>query len=267
LVLGCGLCLSQSGCLFYTYKPAKLSILDAETGEPISGAKINTVYVYDLALNPPNPRAVDALADANGSAVMTVATLDCMLWHFNADGYLPLERWGSMAGQTNVVRLYKMPAPSLTIIVPDGYRGPLTVDLRPSTSWVQGQVGQRDFAFEASSTGSVSIDASPLLLRKHYWWFDSLNATYKSSHRAGFPVLREEGPPDEISFRYVDGTRRLLFVVGTQQDLNELRRKIGATDDDLSAVHNPDQKLFNSLFDQPPPEDDGPLEPTSAYSE
>ena len=64
------------------------------------------------------------------------------------------------------VNLYREPEPNIVIVVPNGYRGLLKIDMRPVPQWVQGGIGQRTFRFHATLTGGyVEVPATPLLLR------------------------------------------------------------------------------------------------------
>jgi len=166
------------GCgAFYTYKHVDMVVYDAETSQPLPGANVFVYYRYERGwypppLNEPSDAGRFAVTDQMGRAKLDVATL--------ASG-IQVNRWRVYGGwghcTTMEIRMNTTKSisirtrPQITIIVPNGYRGLLRIDVQPAKALVQETPGKRQFTFEASSTGYVRIDATPLLL-DHFVWVD-----------------------------------------------------------------------------------------------
>lgn len=229
--LGALICLAalacQSGCIaWYTKAPVDLLVLDAETNEPIAGAKVGVHYAYMLMLNV--PKDPHALSDHDGRAVLSVARSRSFanVWEVTAPGFTRYtelhgdgpERTSAAknaraSNERRVVRLYREPDPTLTVVVPNGYRGPLLVDLRPVPGFIQDSIGQRTFTIEATDLGYASLDAKLLLQR-----YTHIDVQYAD----GTPLSDSCGinQDDEVRLRRgFTGFHQELFYVGTKAEM------------------------------------------------
>jgi hypothetical protein len=245
-------CFTLSGCiLMYHYKTASVSVLDAETSAPIAGANVSIEYGYILSV--PTPKAPVAVTDANGFSTMQVATLDERYNRVSAPGYIDFRATSpnkSPADTPMVFRLYKLPEPSLTFIVPDGYRGPVMLDLHPSDAWIQGNIGERQFTYTIPSSGYVSVQATPLLTRTYF----IENVNFKTKN--GIPIPEKQSyqtgstlSVTEVGFEYPNNLQnnyRQLWVVGNKSDFDDIDTKINGVPNN----RNFDHKVFNQIFDE-----------------
>ena len=223
-------CLSLSGCIeFYTYHPVAVSVCDAETDAPITGAHVEVSYLYMMVLNAPQPTSAltDGKGCESGYGELRGAGLNA-----SANDYLPQDETehDNPLPTKMAFRLYRLPEPRVTIIVPNGYHGPLMIDLRPVSQWVQDNVGKREFTYRMASNGYVGIDATPLLLNLDTP--KNINAVFED----GTPIPCHESRvwPSATALRYVDGTGyksgtvhpRLLFVIGSEQEKEAMYRAV-----------------------------------------
>jgi len=180
----------------------------------MSGAKVSVTYdsmAYGWDLFPPHDDEQTTGADgvAKVKVCGTNTLLDAMAFAardatigVNAPGYLgyggypkdyvppTFERRKVNGKDVYAVPIYKLPAPQIVIVLPDGYRGPVRITRKFPNRWVQDEPGKRVFEFVASAQGDVNIDASPLLYRIDDWHILE-------------PFQRGDG--DRFRFRYASG--------------------------------------------------------------
>jgi hypothetical protein len=241
------LCACSSGCIaFYLPVPVQVTVRDAETGAPIPDAHVDVFTNAMFLLNMPHPES--AVTNQQGVARMTAATSMLQTWRTAADDYLSNNELKVLyKSEPLEFRLYKKPAPLVNISVPNGYRGPLKVDLRPIPGWIRNKPGERDFRFKASPTGYVRIDATPLLLRSLY------NLDVHAHFEDGTAILKVDymTRPTEVALRWVDILdNRVVFAVGTEQDEQAVRSRVFdyANGDPNNNSTNPEK--FNRLFSE-----------------
>jgi hypothetical protein len=140
-------CVMQSGCGLhgpYRYVTTKLTLLDAETSEPICGAGVRVGY-SSWPTGPVLPPAPDSsVTDEKGQAFLR-ATTDSSRdaypsWRTEADGYFGTLTGGEAGDPTEAIagalarresgppieftfRRFARPNPTVMVVVPDGYRG------------------------------------------------------------------------------------------------------------------------------------------------
>ena len=219
-----------------------VGVFDGDTGEPVIGAEVvvnygRMVYLKCLDFFPPRDNSAktggDGIARVNISGeskfwdALAAAGTDTTV-SISAPGYLPHsftdadfqgEPFGrrEVKGQTiYAVPIYRLPAPQIVVVVPDGYRGPVRITRRFSDKWIQDEPGKRVFEFHASDQGDVEMEASPLIYRTVINW--------------GYIQARDVSP-GEIRFRYASGQeiprilasafsiRRFHAIVATQPAL------------------------------------------------
>lgn len=248
LLLTVAVCATQSGCVaIYWKRPIDVLVLDAETCEPIEGASVDVFYMprgidftWGLAINKPDGARV--LTDSQGRATIPVANFAYICWNAEAPGYRkngggsvgscrvpenlhpPLEK---VRGHSAEIRLYREPPPRLTIVVPDGYRGLLLVEMRPTKQprLVESSPGPRDFVVHTNARGYVCIDETPLL----EGCAEICNPLHVRQ-ACGDVVPDYSDPnfgPEDITLHSVDsitvdGHKKHLYVIGTQADVDKL---------------------------------------------
>lgn len=223
------------GCAIYSYRPVEVRVIDAETEQPIAGADVRVGYVYMFVFNAPAQQSTTT--DSAGRATIRVANFRDAALSFGARGYLPTgdyselddrsphQRYRSFdepTGHVATIRLYHGPKPTITVVVPNGYRGPLWVHRRPAAGWIQEERGKRDFTYHATADGYVGIDATRLLLES----INDLDIKFK--YENGTPISQvRNGVPGEtdVALRWVtcQGNDKSVFVVGTQADEDAVR--------------------------------------------
>lgn len=244
-----GLCGFWNGCIaFYSHRSVEVSVHDAETNVPVAGAQVGVWYRYMMIANAPKPTS--AVTDERGIAVVPATTFESQEWSASAAGYLAGSRGSDPDHPKRMeFRLYRQPAPRLTIIVPDGYRGPLKIDRRPIPHWVQDQVGKREFTFRSSHTGYVAIAATPLLWRRSF--SDLLTEVrYESGQRVPVDDYKS---PSRVALRWITclGARD-LYVVGTEQDAKALHPIIYHYINGDPRHITANLEAFDALFVEPP---------------
>lgn len=233
------------GCIriaSHAYETVDVRVLDAETNDPISNATVSIRYGHgeEIVLN--QPKNVAATTDRHGRAVLEITgyiDMGVIGWKVSALGYLTRYARDPLGGRVPdeflkvatdhdapleaEIRLYRAPRPSVTIVVPDGYRGPLKIEREPKPDWVQEAIGQRAFEFSASDDGYVFVEASRLLGRGV---FSRASARYTDGTKIErIYTLYEPGKDNDIGLRTI-GTfprHRDLYVIGTKSDADSLR--------------------------------------------
>jgi hypothetical protein len=131
------------------------------------------------------------------------------------------------------------------VTVPDGYRGPLTIDLQPIAGRIQGEVGARCFEAQASGSGYVRVAATPLLLAIDD--IDCIGARYEDGRAVPYADYRVTG--DDVALRWIEsvGNRR-LFVIGTLQDKQKVEAAIYDHVAEEPGAISLNHKAFDALF-------------------
>jgi hypothetical protein len=164
-------------------------VLDAETNRPIEKATVK-VGPGPRILHLPIP-IEDTVATTDAAGQSTIAAPSYLFplwinWTVAADGYdseWQMSEWRSVPSKLLVdnswlawrkratVHLYRLPGPSVSLMVPDGFRGPLFVDVVPEETPESTPIATtppRIFTFLAAPNGYVKIAAVPILAHKPY---------------------------------------------------------------------------------------------------
>jgi hypothetical protein len=239
------LALVVSGC--HVYAPLNISVGDAETGKPIAGALVDASYFFE----PFGPSNTTSATDERGKSTMPVPAGYSPMLHIRASGY-----WLPGSGHRNLpvegcdcdtkrlqVWLYRVPVPSIELVIPNGYRGLIRLNLRPATDRIQDEPGKRHFVFHASSSGFVNVRAAPLLMDLDFMGFagkaTDLIARYEDGTpipKSGFPYDAPATEDNQVALRWVGQQQAdnsnpsdsgFLFAIGTQGEVDELRHVAG----------------------------------------
>lgn len=246
------------GCIsFHSNEALDVLVLDAETGEPLPGALVEVEYSRGgLQLNAPRNRSRQTDANGRASIVVAAGELATPLWYVSAEGYIKYYRlasgnqrvpWNLVAEQhdgsatTVKVRLYREPDPTVTLIVPDGYVGPLFIRTVEVDGYVLGAPGQRDFEYTVSDDGYVEMEVSPLL-------FLSGGMPLRTRYMSGRMIPPASGFGATRLYRVFSLGSKRLWVIGTEDDQIEWRNRIlppGAN----SPLERLNTEVWDSLFD------------------
>lgn len=240
------LCLAGCEISHHSITPTEVLVLDAETAAPLSDVTVSIYYPHPYAIVLNMPKDVSVETETDGRVALGVANFNMgWFWTVSATGY-PSVRWNEdlrdpsfwsvpvgvrdifndERGRREItVYLYRDPPPKITVIVPNGYRGPLKVDLQPSENYVQGEVGQREFVFNASETGYVGIEATPLLRRSYA---SRVLVRYVDGTRIwDWGEYLSPDRDDRIALYRIVGTgNRWLYMIGTKADAEALRAEV-----------------------------------------
>lgn len=157
----------QDRCRPEGYRTVQTLVRDAETGAPIAGAKAHLWYRHGQHSGARTPDSADGTTDAEGRLVVPTALYDSQEWSVEAAGYQ--KQICSLAGierpqREMVFHLYRdLGRVVVTLVIPDGYLGPVVVDLAPTDQLIQEQAGKRAFTYHVPQSGYVQIPAAPLL--------------------------------------------------------------------------------------------------------
>lgn len=233
------------GCISiasHSYETVDVRVLDAETSDPLSKATVSVTYAHgeEIVLN--QPENVDVTTDRHGRAVLEITDyIDTgfIAWEILALGYQTRYAHDTFGGRIPdeflkvatdheapleaEIRLYRAPRPSVTIVVPDGYRGPLKIEHEPKPDWVQEAIGRRRFEFSASDDGYVFVEASRLLARGVFGRASARYADGTEIQRIS--TFYHPEADDEIGLRWIGAFPRYrdLYVIGTKSDQESLR--------------------------------------------
>ena len=185
------LCVLCGGCA--SAKPIAITVRDAETDQPLPATKITLDYGGrgdgDNS-NPINKKNVTVWTDGFGRAQIPANKLAAAkspqpIWEIDTQHYINVTLFGvpgerippeirprfPRSGLTTAssadIRLYKLPVPTITIVVGDKFRGRIVLHATRSDEWVQdGEVGKRQFTFSPDADGLIEMQATPLLARE-----------------------------------------------------------------------------------------------------
>jgi len=209
-------------------------VFDAESGKPIAGAKVETYYLY--VLDPFAPKTASAVTNDHGEAEMKVAVHFPREIDASADGFIAFRSPPGPPAPDKVFNLwlYRLPQPTVEIVVPNGYRGRLDIVWERSNSLIQEEPGKRRFVFHASANGIAQVKASPLLLDDQLFVFAGTSGRYENG--APIPQADYRVGPNDIALRWIDvrwvdnGDHRTIYVVGTKSDEDQYRLASGHLD-------------------------------------
>jgi hypothetical protein len=224
----CCLLTLATGCqLCHDYRPVTALVRDAETKKPIPGARVDIGYMTYMDFFA--PFAAHGTAGKDGVVQVLVAPYkELLLMSTCADGYAlehqllstdkvrEVRFWTASQQPTFVVELFAEPSATVELIVPNEFRGLITLETEAtdSSQWVP---GQRRFSANVPASGVVTIDGPPQLL-------DAVLVNVEARLANG-TRLNRYSTEDEVGLLYLDSGRSCrYYVVGTQQDLRAVEK-------------------------------------------
>ena len=218
-----------AGCqIFRQNRPVSIQALDADTKQPISGATV--ALSYPLADSYLAPSTASATTNENGLALVSTAPYgdSSLLLTVTANGYFTESQSVPVQTVQNIepdhlfqtvkrhspnliVELYATePNPSIELVVPTGYRGPIQAEIRIAAD-APSPPGQRSFSYVVPASGSVLIEG-PAILR-HFPLPD-----FTAKYADGTPLPRK-AQGSEIGFWWLKTVENSYsFLVGTASE-------------------------------------------------
>jgi hypothetical protein len=215
--------LAFTGCRLTRPDPATgVLVRDAETGQPVPAAVVRVSnFVPTSGTRAPDasaPTGADGLAwvrvpaTENESAIVAVS----------ADGYLPAvislrnNGPGADPGSRHVAEVFAGPRPTVELVLPKDYRGPIRVEVVPGDGPTT-DPGLRTFRYDVPAAGLVRVEGPPvlrLLLKQ------DIRAVYADGSE-----LSRNGHELDVAFRWVRSVAGgEEFVVGSKADWLAARR-------------------------------------------
>ena len=242
--VGCGLTRAT--------RPMTVQVVDAETRQPLPGARVSICYPNMLDFTAPS--AVAASTDDQGSVCLRAAAYGTITVDADRDGYRQIERTDVVtaafvaglprkpSGRADcTLELWAAPRPAVTLVVPTGYHGPVKVVFETDES---ARPGQRAFTYHVGPEGRVVVRGPRFL--GHSW--EDIVARYAD----GTPVPQPSSEsPGTTAFRWVDsrdlnGSSTCLYSIGTEADKRALWESVHQHDGQISWLA--DNKAYARLF-------------------
>jgi hypothetical protein len=238
-VVGCSALLLSLACgchLFCRDRPVTVLAKDAETGKSLPGAEVSLTYARANVTLDQAAAAAKTGTDGLGRVSVTPDELGVTVGVSAAD-YLPEQQYLSgkqieairpaslffaeeASGQPTVVlALYAGPQPTVELIVPDGYRGPVKAELDAKDD-APPAPGQRRFTAVVPPSGEVRI-SGPAVVR-HIGTPD-----FTARYAGGTPLPRsvKDGTVG-LWWLKSDGPKH-TFLVGTKAEYDSYRPSPG----------------------------------------
>jgi hypothetical protein len=234
-----------SGCFWcHVYRPVDILVRDAETKQPIEQATVTLNYqTYMMDFFAPWPCSGTSSGDGKLSVLATPYGLDDISLTAQAEGYLfvsrsypftreqklPLEQVRTISptkflcpwtrGNPDViVEMYAKPAPTVELIVPPGYRGPIKVDFEIDENNSVHR-SNRLYTAVVLPAGLAKVKGDALLRQ-----LSSVDFRVRFADQ-NYSTLLEKNSPIELHF--VDCSENsILFALGTRADKEKVARLV-----------------------------------------
>jgi hypothetical protein len=227
--LHCAICIWMIplivGCA--SSKRVKFVVHDAESGKPIPNAVITAHYANDGEFNFQwVPSDSTARTSPDGSCRMFVFNSQHQAHGYTvaAEGYTPGWTHGKTEEEIFLeprdkfpdeikMYLYRLPAPTITIVVPDGYHGPVLIAMLSDLKLIF-PLGKRDFVYNYIPGRVLKIHVTPLFQLVDWGHF-------RGSYANGTPIPLDapSSDPDQIAWHWVeDKYPGEIYFVGTRAD-------------------------------------------------
>ena len=154
----------HAGIFPYKYKTIHVTVVDGATGEPVSEAKVETIYHETHYFH--QPKSSSATTDKNGAASVQVAegTSDWAV-HVKCRDYYLQSEWSSSIPTEETVRLFRYP--KITVTVPNNYVGPLKIELPLMHDLRQEDIRRKEYQFREMGTDmliSIRLTTEKIIL-------------------------------------------------------------------------------------------------------
>lgn len=240
-----------AGCSLSMARPVAFSVIDAETKQPIAGAKLDACYyvLLDFGLIFFGWGPLEGVTDRDGKVTLHIDPHHpAVRTKAAAKGYQEenrsatnfqgrlLPRKQQQWGNEYVLEMYAEPAATLDLEFSEGFRGLVLVRFSPPNPLAH-RAGQRHFRYVVPANGVVDVKESALLERLGN--FDRVHAVLADGSRPPTVSAGDHGsekraePPGEIALRYISPTREpdewghtWIYVLGTRKEAEEVSRRL-----------------------------------------
>lgn len=235
---------SLGGCIADGTRHAQVFVTDAETGQPISNARFEVHY-------PHGPGSRYGTTDPRGVGGLEAYPAEPQRWSASAKGYLPAHEDLPASNNTQAqlrFSLHRQSTPQVSLVLPDGYRGPLRITFVPNSIPVEAtRTGQ--MTSTVSPTGRASIPVAPLLA------YDisapSGHIAFQLRYADGTQILESTAKtgPQEIAIWFVASSdQQSLFIIGTMQEAAAMRAAVWSQLEGFPTFKAP---AFHAIFNSP----------------
>src|SRR5436190_521943 len=142
-------CALLQGCIHFS-STVPVAVLDGDTEQPVPGATVAVGYDGEAFWYSTTPRDVEVKTGVDGLAKVKVTGAEegGAVMSVTAPGYIDYSAYPEKnvprtfeAKEVNgkkayAVPIYRLPAPQMVIVLPDGYRGPVRITRKYSNRWV-----------------------------------------------------------------------------------------------------------------------------------
>jgi hypothetical protein len=241
-------------------KVVRVHVFDAESEEPLAGAEVTASYGASFFPDLPPPSPPLAHTDAQGHAALRVREWRrAAMIRATVPGYLPyvdqtqlgtLQEIRDALARENAAKvppdqvelgLYREPLPTVRIVIPDGYRGPIQIHWNRTAGYHQPS-GVREFIYHFSPGQVIEMTLAPPMQFVRYTDYDAAYASgtmieAADNLRLRYGSTRWKPPPAEaVAWRFAGVTYDfsakthdgVVYVVGTAGDAKATGAAIGA---------------------------------------
>ena len=229
------LVLPSTGCgVFRAHRPMTVQVIDGETRQPLPNAKVSISYPNMLDFTAPHPSS--RTTDSRGLAKLRIGEYRSILLHAEEEGYNQAERSNVTAeyvkglprrsdGRVNrVIELWADPRPTIELVVPNEYRGPVKIVFERGDGKSY-QMGQRRFEFPVEPNGHVLVRGPGFLD------VEPFHVDIEARHADGTPIPRQSSNYSEVALRWVhcgtwNNLNTQLYIIGTETEGEVLRQSV-----------------------------------------
>ena len=235
---------SAVGCqLMHSSVPVAVTIRDAETKAPIPGADVT--FLYPNSSDDSLSHLRDSAGKTNASGIVQIRAItgdDVPPPQIKVEvpGYLSQQKimpgdtlravnssksfWPFISPRDPIdlgVELYRGPPPVVNLVVPQGFRGIVKVDVRVRED-IAYPFGLRTVSADVPPNGSVQVDAPPIFRHENK---PEIQARYADESPLPLIPQNARDRDNEVGFRWLRCEGRTeIFVVGTKAELESYRR-------------------------------------------
>ena len=240
----------QAGLFPYKYHSLQVTVVDADTGEPVQDVTVSFSYQGTYYFHEPKPDS--ASTNSKGIATVRVANgvTDCQL-SCRCKGYVDACILGAAAPMDSSITLHFERTPAVTVIVPNGYTGPIKFNMpsqrtiaqemrRIESSPEAGKAARlREYVFRPDEKGEVDVKPSESTV-SYVLQRGGLAARYEDGRpvpaaaetKAAETALRHVTPwflsleTEQSGGDATDHTRQEIYLIGSEKEKDKLYKSL-----------------------------------------
>jgi hypothetical protein len=260
------------GCLHvYTSQTYTVTVLDGDTNRPVPNARVELIYLRsEIDINNPSDEPT-GVTDGQGKVALAGTTF-VHTWVVRLDDtYLSNGRWqepDSPASDPASVQLkvYRRPKPTLSLIIPDGFHGPVMINPGGPGEPLGFTPGQRQFTFRVPPSGLAVFKAPGIFHTQSTDAMDDFSLIFVTQDGREIPQARAffsgdkfvaefaPGPASRSAFNAMNfeanthfGTEHPIWVIGALGDAEAVARKLYLAHQD-GLGHDLNYPAFEAMF-------------------